>query len=103
MSAWREALRQIRVSWVAAVWLGSLVLALLSTLWLQIPDSHAWQFVFSLLSACGLVALFFWFCCWAFQRISKPEDRNSWWLSWLLLVAVIAIWWLLQIPVDKLA
>ncbi len=59
MSAWREALREMRLSLVAGVWVGAVVLAVLSVLWLQVPDSHVWQFVFSIVFACGLLALLF--------------------------------------------
>lgn len=102
MSAWREALRTMRVKWVAGVWMGTLALAVLGILWLQIPDSHTWEFVFSILSACGLVALFFWFCSWVFRDTLRPEEKRRWWLRWVLLAAVIVVWWLLQMPIDRL-
>jgi hypothetical protein len=102
MSAWREALREMRLSLVAGVWVGVLVLAVLGVLWLQIPDSHVWQFVFSIVSACGLVALFFWFCCWVFRRVMNSTAQVLWWLRWALLAGVIVAWWLLQMPIDRL-
>ena len=103
MSAWREALRMLRLPLVASVWVGTLVLAILGTLWLQIPDSHVWQFSFSLLSAFGLLVLFFWFCRWILKKVLKPtEEGERWWLRWALLVMVIIVWWLLQTPIDRL-
>jgi hypothetical protein len=102
MSAWREALRMLRVRQVAGVWAGTLVLAALGVLWLQIPDSHVWEFVFSILFACGFLGLFFWFYSWVFKRMLKAADEERWWLQWVLLAAVVVAWWLLQMPIDRL-
>src|SRR5580658_8369771 len=102
MSAWREALRVMHMQLVLSVWVGTLVLIALSVLWLQIPDSHIWEFVFSILFACGLLALFFWCCSWIFKQMLKPAKGGRWWLQWILLAAVIVVWWLLQMPVDRL-
>jgi hypothetical protein len=102
MSAWREALRAMRMQIVVGVWVGTLVLVLLGVLWLQIPDSHVWEFVVSILFACGLLVLFFWFYCWVFRTMLKPWEEERWWLRWVLLAAVIVAWWLLQIPIDRL-
>jgi hypothetical protein len=102
MSAWREAFRAMRMQLVVAVWVGTLVLIMLGVLWLQIPDSHVWEFAFSILFACGLLALFFWCCSWAFKKMLKPAEKERWWLQWILLAAVIVTWWLLQIPIDRL-
>ena len=102
MSVWREALQMLRFPLVASVWVGAFLLAVLGVLWLQIPDSHVWQFGFSMLSGCGLLGLFFWFSCWIFKRMLKPVEEERWWLRWALLAAVIVTWWLLQMPIDKL-
>lgn len=102
MSALREALRSMRIQVVVGVWFGTLVLVLLSVLWLQIPDSHVWEFAFSILFACGLLALFFWLCSWVFRKMLKPAEEERWWLRWILLAAVIVVWWLLQMPIDRL-
>ena len=102
MSAWREALRTMRVRLVAWAWVGTFVLAVLGVLWLQIPDSHVWEFIFSILFACGFLALFFWFYTWVFRQMLKPAEAGRWWLQWVLLAAVIVAWWLLQMPIDKL-
>ena len=102
MSAWREAFRTMRMQLVAAVWVGTLALIMLGVLWLQIPDSHVWEFAFSILFACGLLALFFWCCSWVFKRMLKPAEKERWWLQWILLAAVIIAWWLLQVPIGRL-
>jgi hypothetical protein len=87
---------------VISLWVGTLVLVVLGVLWLQIPDSHIWEFAFSSLFACGLLALFFWCCSWAFKKMLKPAEEERWWLQWILLAAVIVAWWLLQMPIDRL-
>jgi hypothetical protein len=71
-------------------------------LWLQIPDSHVWEFAFSILSAGLLLVLFFALCTWLFRQVLKPAEKGRWWLQWALLAVVIVVWWLLQIPIDKL-
>jgi hypothetical protein len=102
MSAWREAFRAMRMQLVVAVWVGTLVLIMLAVLWLQIPDSHVWEFVFSILFACGLLALFFWCCSWVLKRMLKPAEKERRWLQWILLAAAIVAWLLLVMPIDRL-
>ena len=92
----------LRPGLIAWVWAGCLVLALLGALWLQIPDSHVWQFGLSMVSACALLALLFWFCCGVFQRLLQPAAEARWWIRWILLTVLIVAWWLLQIPIDRL-
>ena len=102
MSAWREALQAMRAQVVAGVWAGTLVLVALGVLWLQIPDSHIWEFVVSILFAGGLLMLFFWFYSWVIKIMLKPAEEERWWLRWILLAAVIITWWVLQMPIDRL-
>ena len=102
MSAWYEALRMMRASAVARMWVGTLVFVVLGVLWLQIPDSHLWEFIFSILFACGFLALLFWFYAEFFGRMLKLVREERWWLRWILLAAVIVVWWLLQMSIDKL-
>ncbi len=102
MSAWREEFRMLGVRQVASVWAGTLVLAALGVFWLQIPDSHVWEFAVSILFACGFLAVFFWFYSWVFKKMLKPVEVERWWLQWMLLAAVIVAWWLLQMPIDRL-
>jgi hypothetical protein len=88
---------------LASVWIAVLLLAALVVLWLQIPDSHAWQFVLSVLSGCALLGLLLWFCCSLFSKVVGTPSTEQWWLRWVLVAAVIVVWWLLQMPIDKLA
>jgi hypothetical protein len=92
----------LRPGLVAWVWIGCVVLAVLGVLWLQIPDSHVWQFGFAMMSACALLALLFWFWCGIFRRMLQTQEGAAWWLRWVLLAVVIFVWWLLQMPIDRL-
>lgn len=103
MSAWREALQAMLLWLIARIWVGALVLIALGVLWLQIPDSHIWEFLFSILWAGGLLGLFFWFCTDVSKRLLKPVEEERWWLRWLVVAAVILAGWLLKISIDRLA
>ena len=91
----------LRASVIARMWVGTLVFVVLGGLWLQVPDSHLWEVVFSILFACGFLALLFWFYGEFLGRMLKLVREERWWLRWILLAAVIVVWWLLQMSIDK--
>ena len=62
MQALRGALGKMTGRLLLSQWVGNIVLMLLAAAWLQIPDSHTWQFAFSVLSAVLLVAGFLVLC-----------------------------------------
>lgn len=72
----------------------NLVLILLAILWLQIPDSHAWQFAFSMLSATALLIGFCWIQTATFARIRPAAQPAGFWLR-ILGFALVALLWLL--------
>src|ERR1700749_1477930 len=76
-------------------WAGNFVLLLLAAAWLQIPDSHTWQFALSMLSAVLLVAGFLFLYTATFHHLRPCAEPAPRWLSWLLLVAFLALWWLM--------
>jgi hypothetical protein len=104
-------------------WLGNILLMLLGAGWLQIPDSHTWQFVFSMLSGVLLVLGFLWLYTSTFRRLrtcpapvspARPDSETkgapsfAWFakggknhilLSWLLLVVFVVLWWLELLPI----
>jgi hypothetical protein len=80
-------------------WVGNFVLMLLAAGWLQIPDSHSWQFVFSMLSGLLLIAAFLWLYAATFRYLSACAARPAWWLSCVLLAIFVGLWWLLLQPV----
>jgi hypothetical protein len=82
-------------------WAGNFVLMLLAAVWLQIPDSHTWQFVFSILSAVLLVIGFLWLYTATFRYLRPCPPGAPWWQAWLTLVVCLALWWLmLQLIAD---
>ncbi len=80
-------------------WVGNFLLMLLAAGWLQIPDSHTWQFAFSMLSGVLLVVGFLWLYVATFRYLRRCALRPPWWLSCLLLAGFIVIWWLLLQPI----
>jgi hypothetical protein len=94
-------MQAIRSAWARAKgrvffgqWVGNFVLMLLAAGWLQIPDSHAWQFAFSMLSGVLLVVLFLWLYVATFRWL-RACTRAPWWQSCLLLACGVGPFWLL--------
>ena len=79
--------------------MGNFLLMLLAAAWLQIPDSHTWQFVFSMLSGVLLVVGFLWLYTATFRHLRPCAARPPWWQSCLLLVVFVVLWWLLLQPI----
>lgn len=87
----RAALNKMRKV-IVLQWAGNFVLALLAALWLQIPDSHLWQFVLSILSGLliGLAAL------WLYAKtVSDLRTANTSVFLRMLLLILFAVLWLL--------
>jgi hypothetical protein len=82
-----------------AQWVCNFLLMLLAAGWLQIPDSHSWQFAFSMLSGVLLVLGFLWLYTATFRYLRPCAARPPRWLSWLLLVVFLALYWLLLQPI----
>ena len=102
MQTIRQALSKLkgRLFWLQ--WVGNILLMLLAAGWLQIPDSHSWQFVFSILSGVFLVVGFLWLYIATFRHLLPCAPRPPWWLSCLLLAVFLALWWLLLQPIATL-
>jgi hypothetical protein len=80
-------------------WVGNLLFMLLAAGWLQIADSHAWQFAFSVLSAGLLVVAFLWFYVAMFRHLRPSAAPPPRWLGCLLLGFFVALWLLLLQPI----
>ncbi len=72
---------------------------LLAAGWLQIPDSHGWQFALSMLSGVLLVVAFLWLYIATFRYLRPCVPPPSRWLSCLVLAVFVALWWLLLQPI----
>jgi hypothetical protein len=99
MAAIRSAFRRITGRVFLTQWVGNFVLMLLAAGWLQIPDSHAWQFAFSMLSAVLLVIGVLWLYTATFRQL-RSCTRPPWWRSCLVLACLIGAWWLLRMPIE---
>ncbi len=84
---------------VGLQWIGNAVVILLAILWLQIPDSHTWQFVFSMVSAIGIAWLFVWLTTVTFRRLRLSVPAVPMWLSTVFLAAVLLVWMGLSHPI----
>jgi hypothetical protein len=91
----RGALARFRFSLVALQWAGNLLALLLAAAWLQIPDSHAWQFAFSMISAAVLVIGFCWLQVLTFSRVRPISQPATLWLRILSFALVATLWYLL--------
>src|SRR5271156_4604607 len=96
MQALRGAFARMNARLLLGQWIGNFLLMLLAAAWLQIPDSHSWQFVFSILSGGLLVVVFLCLYILTFRHLLKCATRPSWWLSCLAVLGSVALWWLAQ-------
>lgn len=99
MQPLRAAFARVKGRLYLGQWAGNFLLMLLAAAWLQIPDSHTWQFVFSILSGVLLVIAFLTLYTVTFRYLRLCVARPPWWLSWLLLVIFVALWWALLLPI----
>jgi hypothetical protein len=95
MNLARTALGKIRLPLFALLWGGNLLLLLLGFAWLQIPDSHTWQFVLSMLSAFVLACAFCWLQVTVFARLRGAVQPGSLWIRMLAFAILITAWFLL--------
>ncbi len=77
-------------------WLGTLLLLLLGFAWLQIADSHVWQFAFSIVSGVMLVIAFFLLQAAVFRMLlQRSSVLAPFWKRFLICLAVVGLWLLL--------
>ncbi len=77
-------------------WLGTLLLLLLGFAWLQIADSHIWQFAFSIVSGVLLVIAFFLLQATVFRILLRRSSTLApFWKRFLICLAVLGLWLLL--------
>ena len=76
-------------------WAGNLLLMFLAAAWLQIPDSHSWEFLFSIVSAVLLVVGFLWLYIATFRHLRACRPRAPWWQAAISLAVFVLLWWLM--------
>lgn len=99
MQAIRAAFSKINGRLFFSQWVGNFLLMLLAAAWLQIPDSHTWQFLFSILSGVALLIGFLWLYTATFRYLRACVTRPPWWWSCLLLAVFVGVYWLLLQPI----
>jgi hypothetical protein len=101
MRAFRGAVSRLTGRLFFGQWAGNFVLMLLAAGWLQIPDSHTWQFAFSMLSGLLLVLGFLSLYTATFRRLRPCTTRPAWWRSCLLVAIFVGLWWVLLRPIAN--
>ena len=92
MNLARRAVSKFRLSLFALAWVGNLILLLLGFAWLQIPDSHAWEFALSILSAFALVVAFCWLHVTTFVRLRNIGEPGPLWTRILAFAVLFTVW-----------
>jgi len=75
---------------VVLQWAGNLALGLLAALWLQIPDSHVWQFALSILLGLSVVLAVLWLYAKTVGDLRSPA--TSVFLRMAVLILSAALW-----------
>jgi hypothetical protein len=88
----RGILSRFNISLVAIQWAGCLLAILLAFAWLQIPDSHVWQFVFSVISGLLLAIAFCSLQVMIFSRLRTEEKRGPFWLRIVSFAVIAGLW-----------
>lgn len=91
MTSLKLAYKKLNASIILLQWCGNLVLLLLAFAWLQIPDSHTWQFLFSLLAAVFLVLACLGLHARTFRKLSPLPPSGPLWQRLAVLLAVIVL------------
>jgi hypothetical protein len=83
---------------VGLQWAGSLFLLLFAALWLQIPDSHVWEFALSILLGLLIVLAVVWLCARTVRSLRGDNAPFAYRIVILLIFA--AVWMLLLYPIG---
>ncbi len=90
-----RAFTRLKFPVFALQWGDNLFLLILAALWLQIPDSHAWQFVLSMISGTALLIGFCWIQIATFARLRPAPEPANLWMRILGFALVAALWFFL--------
>jgi hypothetical protein len=91
MTSLKLAYKKLSASIVLLQWFGNLVLMLLAFAWLQIPDSHTWQFLLSMFAGAFLVLAFLGLHARTFRKLRSLPPSGPLWQRLAVLLAVIAL------------
>jgi hypothetical protein len=101
MSILRAAAGRMRGLWLVWLGVGTLGLMVLGFVWLQIPDSHVWQFASAMVSAASLVVGVLWVWGSALVRVRAGLPVRFVRTVWLVGFGALA--WLVTKPIGWLA
>ena len=85
-------LSKFRLPLLVLQWAGNLLLLLFAFLWLQIPDSHTWQFLFSMFSALLLALAFCGLQVFTFTRLRATSPSSPLWIRLISFATLFVIW-----------
>jgi hypothetical protein len=95
-NALAEALRRLTPGLLLVLGSGVVLLGLLGFAWLQIPDSHAWEFALSIMSAAMLTVAKLSLWGWVFTRLRRTPLL---WHRTLWLFVFAALGYLMFLPI----
>lgn len=95
MTVLSRALPKFRFRLLALQGGDNLVVLLLAVLWIQVPDSHAWQFALSMISGAALVLGFCWIQISTFARLRPAAHPSNFWVRIAGFALVAVLWFLL--------
>ena len=85
---------------VSLQWIGNLCAILLAFAWLQIPDSHAWQFILSMLFGALIVVGFLWLHATTYRRMYRRAAPVALPVQVLVLAVCVTLWVALSRPIG---
>jgi hypothetical protein len=94
------ALHKVKPRLVALQWIGNLIAILLGFAWLQIPDSHSWQFALSMISGLFIVLAFLWLHAATFRRMCAVTAPVPLPVQVLVLAIFVTLWMALSRPIT---
>jgi hypothetical protein len=96
----KAAIEKIGVGMFARQWVGNAAALLLAFAWLRVPDSHAWQFLLSVVFGLAIVAAFLWLHATTFRRLRSSTLPVPTPVQLLILVCIIFFWMFLLQPIS---
>lgn len=99
LGALKNAMHKLKPALIALQWLGNLVGVLLAVAWLQIPDSHSWQFALSMLAGVLIVLVFLWLQAATYRRVLANTTPVPLPVQLLVLAVVVSVWMALLRPI----
>lgn len=94
------AIKKVSLGIFAWQWVGNASALLLTFTWLRVPDSHAWQFLLSVILGLTIVAAFLWLHATTFRRLRLSVLPIPTPVQLLILVCIIFFWMFLLQPIS---